>query len=270
VNQLAATNADTLRGILDYLSTRFKGPVFIAESSAGDTMQGFENFKYNRVASETTSNNVSLLDLNAEAKYEVLPVLDENLHLTPVRLAARLLDPEAFVISASILKTHNVVVATLGIKNMCLGAPLHQAPGESKRWNDTREYHGGVRQTHYDIMLTAQRMARNWNLSVIDGYEGMEGNGPASGTPVASRVAIASTDFVAADRVGVEVMGVNPGWPGYLIYCWQAGIGQYDIRQLDIIGENITTVRKPYKLHGDLDRELQWLGPMQEVPPRLG
>ena len=82
--------------------------------------------------------------------------------------------------------------------------------------------------------------------------------------------AIASTDFVAADRVGVEVMGVNPGWPGYLIYCWQSGVGQYDIRQLDIIGENIATVRKPYKLHGDLDRELQWMGRLQEVPPRLG
>ncbi len=270
VNQLAATHADTLRGIMDYLSTRFKGPVIIAESSAGDTMQGFENFKYNRVASEFTANKVSLLDLNAEAKYEVLPVLDENLHLIPVRLAARLLDPEAFVISAGVLKTHNVVVATLGIKNMCLGAPLHQAPGESKRWNDKRKYHGGVRQTHYDIMLTAQRLAKNWNLSVIDGFEGMEGNGPSSGTPVPSRIAIASTDFVAADRVGVEAMGVNAGWPGYLVYCWQAGVGQYDIRQLDIIGENLASVRKSYKLHGDLDRELQWMGPMQEVPPKLG
>ena len=270
VNQLASTHADALRGIMDYLSIRFKGPVFIAESSAGDTMQGFENFKYNRLTSEYNANKVSLLDLNAEAKYEVLPVLDENLHLTPVRLAARLLDPEAFVISAGILKTHNVVVATLGIKNMCLGAPLHQAPGESKRWNDKRKYHGGVRQTHYDIMLTAQRLSKNWNLSVIDGYEGMEGNGPSSGTPVPSRVAIASTDFVAADRVGVEAMGVNAGYPGYLIYSWQAGVGQYDLHQIDIVGENITAVRKQYRLHGDIDRELQWIGPMQEIPPKLG
>lgn len=268
VNQLAATNADTLRGILDYLSTRFKGPVIIAESSAGDTMQGFENFKYNRLTSEY--KRTSLLDLNAEAKYEVLPVLDANLHLTPVRLAARLLDPEAFVISAGILKTHNVVVATLGIKNMTLGAPLHQAPGETKRWNDKRKYHGGVRQTHYDILLTAQRMHKHLNLNVLDGYEGMEGNGPASGTPVPSRIAIASTDFIAADRVGVEAMSVDPGWPGYLIYCWQAGLGNYDLNQIDIIGENIAKVKKPYRMHNDLERELQWLGPMLDVPAKLG
>ena len=36
---------------------------------------------------------------------------------------------------------------------------------------------------------------------MIDGFEGIEGAGPASGTPVASRVALASTDYIAADRV---------------------------------------------------------------------
>lgn len=270
VIQLAATHSDALRGILDYVSTRFKGPVVIAESSAGDTMQGFETFRYTRLPSEYPRQRIQLVDLNAEGKYEILPVLDADLHLTPVRLAARLMDPEAFVISSGVLKTHNVVVATLGIKNMTLGAPLHQGPKETQRFNDKRKYHGGVRQTHYDIMLTAQRMSKQWNLSVIDGHEGMEGNGPSSGTPVPSRVAIASTDFVAADRVGVEVMGINAGWPAYLLYCWQVGIGQYDLRQMDIIGENIAVVQKKYQLHGDIDRELQWMGPMTEVPAKLG
>ncbi len=69
-----------------------------------------------------------------------------------MRLAARLLDPDAFVICCAILKTHNTVVATLSIKNMALGAPLHSARAESNRWNDKRLFHGGVRQTHVDIM----------------------------------------------------------------------------------------------------------------------
>ncbi len=37
VNQLAATHADALHGILDYLAPRFKGPIMIAEASAGET-----------------------------------------------------------------------------------------------------------------------------------------------------------------------------------------------------------------------------------------
>jgi uncharacterized protein (DUF362 family) len=108
------------------------------------------------------------------------------------------------------------------------------------------------------------------NLDVIDGYEGMEGNGPASGTPVPSRVAIASTDFVAADRIGVDAMGIDPGYPGYLTYCWQAGLGQYDPDKIDVIGETVASVKKTYRMHNDLERQLQWRGTMEELPPKLG
>ena len=267
--QLAATHADSLRGILDYLETRWKGPVFIAESSAGDTFAGYENFKYAPVTSEYKRMQVSLVDLNEEALYDTIHIINGDLHPQPVRLAKRLLDPDAFVISAGVMKTHNVVVATMSIKNMALGAPLHNKKGE-QRWNDKRVYHGGVRQTHYGIVRTAERMKPNWGVAVIDGYEGMEGNGPASGTPVASRVAIASADFVAADRIGVECMGINPEWPAYLIWSGQMGVGNYDLAKIDIRGEAVAKVRKEYRMHGDLERELQWMGPLTELPPKLG
>lgn len=270
VNQLAATHADTLRGVFDYLAPRFQGPVVIAESSAGDTMEGYHNFKYPEVAAEFRSHKVSLVDLNDEAKYEVIPLLTPDLHVQPVRLAARLLDPDAFIISAGILKTHNTVVATLSVKNMTLGAPLRNRPKETPRWNDKRKYHGGVRQTHYNMMLTAQKMAPYWSVALLDGYEGMEGNGPASGTPVPHRIAIASTDFIAADRVGVEVMGIDAGWIGYLQYCWQVGLGQYDLDKIELRGEPIAAVRRTYRLHKDIERELQWLGPLTDLPPKLG
>jgi len=269
-NQLAATHADAIRGILDYLEPRTKMPVFIVESSAGDTMTGFENFGYTKLAAENRGRGLTLTDLNAEAQYRVIPLIDFDLHLQPVRLAARLLDPDAFIISAGILKTHNTVVATLSVKNMVLGAPLHQAPKETPRWNDKRKYHTGIRQTHYNMLLTAQKLQPHWGVAVLDGYEGMEGNGPASGTPVASRIAIASTDFIAADRVGVECMGINPAWPGYLNYCGQLGLGNYNLDQIYLIGEKITAVQKKYRMHQDIERELEWMGEMKDLPPKLG
>ena len=270
VNPLAATHADALAGVMDYLAPRFKGPVYIAEASAGLTPEGFDNFHYQRVADEFRTRNVKLLDLKQEARYVLCPILDADLHPTQVRLAARLLDPDAYVICAAMLKAHNVVVATLSVKNMALGAPLHSAPKETPRWNDKRKYHGGVRQTHVDIMMTAQKMAPYWGATVIDGYEGMEGNGPASGTPVASRLAIASTDYIAADRVGIECMGVNPEWIGYLRFCAEAGLGQYDLSKIDVRGAKIAGLRKEYRLHRDIERELKWMGPMEEVPEKLG
>jgi len=268
--QLAATHADVFRGILDYLEPRFKGPVYIAESSAGNTWEGFENFKYTTVAAEHKSQKVSLIDLNDEGKFITLPLIDFDLHVVPVRLAARLFDPDAFVICAAILKTHNMAVASLSIKNMVLGAPLHQGPKDTKRWNDKRRYHVGVRQGIYNIFLTAQKMQPFWGVALIDGYEGMEGNGPTSGTPVPSRIVISSTDFIAADRVGAECMGIDPNWIGWLKYCGEVGIGQWDLSKIDVTGAKIDEVKKKYRLHSDVERQLKWMGPMEELPPNLG
>jgi len=268
--QLAATHPDALRGILDYLAPRFKGPIYFAESSAGNTMEGFENFKYTQVAAEHKSQKVGLIDLNEEAKYVLLPLIDFDMHVVPVRLAARLLDPDAFILSAAMLKTHNMAIATLSMKNMILGAPLHQAPKETKRWNDKRRYHVGIRQSLYNFFLTAQKMQPYWGAAVIDGFEGMEGNGPSMGTPVASRIAIASTDFIAADRVGAETMGIDPNWLGWLKYCGEVGIGQWDLSKIDVLGPQIAAVQKKYRLHSDVDRMLKWMGPMEEMPPNLG
>ena len=249
--------------------TALQRPRIVAESSAGDTLHGFEEFGYNRLATERRSQKVQLIDLNREAKYKAIPLIDYDLHAVSTRLAARLFDPDAYVICAAMFKTHNVMVATLSIKNMAIGAPLHSVPGE-KPWNDKRKTHNGLRQTHYNIFLTQQIMKPFLGAAVIDGYEGMEGNGPSSGTPVPSRLAIASTDYVAADRVGVETMGINPDWMGYLRYCAEFGVGQYDLAKIDIRGEKIEAVRRKYLLHRDIERELQWMGPMLELPTRLG
>jgi uncharacterized protein (DUF362 family) len=269
-NQLASSHADALRGILDYLAPRFKGPVVIAESAAGDTTTGFENFKYPAVASGYKSQNVSLVDLNAEGKYALVPLLDFDLHVVQARLAARLLDPEAFVLGAAVLKTHDMAIVTLSVKNMVVGAALHQAPRQTPRWNDKRKYHAGIRQSYYNMFVTAQKLAANWGATIIDGFEGMEGNGPTSGTPVPSRVAIASTDYVAADRVGAEVMGVDANWLGWLKYCGEVGVGQWDLARIDVRGARIAAVQRKYRMHSDVDRMLQWMGPMQDLPPKLG
>ena len=57
VNQLAASHADAMRGILDYLSERFKGPVVIAESSAGNTQQGYRKLQVHRACPRSTGSS---------------------------------------------------------------------------------------------------------------------------------------------------------------------------------------------------------------------
>ncbi len=267
---LSATSPDELHGILDYLAPRFKGPIMIAESSAGDTQQYYETLEYAKVVQEHKDQKVTLVDLNREAKIKVVPVIDYHIHVVPIRLAAQLFDPDAYVISAAVMKTHNIAVATLAVKNMVLGAPLHWKPGDSVRWDDKRKMHAGIRQSNYLMYLVAEKMKPYWGAAVIDGYEGMEGNGPGAGTGVPHRIAIASTDYIAADRVGVECMGIDASYLGYETYLGAAGVGQWDLAKINLKGVPIASVRRKYLLHNDIERELQWQGPMIELPPNLG
>ncbi|MBI4876115.1 MAG: DUF362 domain-containing protein [Acidobacteria bacterium] len=260
-NQLGSTHADALRGILDYLAPRFKGPIVIADSSKDVTWDAYENFHYHRVVSEYRAQKVSLVDFNDEERFVAQEIVDRDLHLTQVRLAGRMFDPDAFILGSAILKAHDNVVATLSVKNLVMSAPLHNSRKETRKWHDKARYHAGYRQIQMNLAITARRMRPFWGATVIDGFEGMEGEGPLRGTPVPSRVAIASVDLVAADRVGVEAMGVNPEWPGYLQYCCNAGLGQYDLAKIDLRGGvSIESIRKKYKLHPRIDRQLEWMG----------
>jgi uncharacterized protein (DUF362 family) len=268
-NQLGSTHADALRGIFDYLEPRWKGPVVIAESSRDDTWDAYENFGHKKVIAEYRRFQPKLVDLNEEERYEPFELIDANLQQMQVRLAARLFDPDAFIIGSAILKAHDAVVATLAVKNMVMAAPLHSTRKHSEKFHDKTRYHCGFRQMHFNLLLTAKKMRPFWGVTVIDGFEGMEGNGPLAGTPVPSRVAIASADFVAADRVGVEVMGVNPDWVGYLGYCGQAGLGNFDLARIDLRGgARIEDVRRVYKMHSRIERQLEWMGPL--APAKRG
>jgi hypothetical protein len=39
---------------------------------------------------------------------------------------------------------------------------------------------------------------------------------------------------------------------------------------IELRGDKLEDVRRTYRLHADLDRMLQWRGPLTELPPKLG
>ena len=100
-NQLAATHADAIRGILDYLAPQFKSPVVIAESGGGDAQSGYDNFKYTALAKEFPSLKVSLVDFNEEALFVPVGIITYDVHPQMIRVAKRLFDPDVFIIDAA-------------------------------------------------------------------------------------------------------------------------------------------------------------------------
>jgi uncharacterized protein (DUF362 family) len=258
---LCATNADCLRGILEFLKPLVKDEVIIAESAGtGPTPEGYSNYKYYDLKKDY---RVRFVDIDDEP-FVMENVTNERFHARPVRVSRLLADPDSYVISAAILKTHNAAVTTLGCKNIVFGSILKN---KGFRWTANPDYnntdkpraHGGpeAQGIHYNLFTMARRL--HPSLSVLDGYQGMERNGPVDGTPVDHKVAVASTDWLAADRVGVELIGFEFRQVGYLTFCAQAGMGQADLGKMEILGERVADHMKKYRPADNIAQQLKWM-----------
>jgi uncharacterized protein (DUF362 family) len=261
---LCATHVDAVRGVLDFLKPIYSGKIIIGESSAtGSPVPGFENYGYLALEKEY---NVTLVDLNTRPT-EPIWVIDRNIHVVPCQMIADFMDPKNYFISVTRLKTHDTVVATMGLKNMLMAAPVLQGRDTA---NMKRVMHsGGPRWLHYNLFLAAQRMRPQ--LTVIDGLECMQGSGPVHGSPVDHGVALAGPDVCAVDAIGAQLMGIPLENIGYLSYCGQAGLGVTDYARIDIIGDKAPKdYVKKYELHEDAERLLEWKNDLQTQSPRRG
>jgi uncharacterized protein (DUF362 family) len=259
--QLAASHAGSIEGILEFLKSIGKTNVVIAESAAaGPTLEGFANFGYDRVAGKY---GAKLMDLDQQDVEMIYAFDEKDFRPHGIRMSKILLDPNNFVISAAKFKTHDRVVATLSLKNIIVGAPIKDpgfrwGGGKAGARNDKPLTHGnGFRGINYNLFALAPRL--HPHLAVIDGYEGMEGNGPVGGTPVDHKVAVVSLDWLAADRVAVELMGIDYTKIGYLNFCAQAGLGQGDLSKIEVVGAKITDHIKKYKLSDNFDQQMIWM-----------
>ena len=264
---LCATNAENLEGILEFLKSIGKTNVIIAESPAGGSvMDGFANYGYNRLAKKY---NVKLVNLDAE-KVEIVQCIDEkDFQPHAVRVAKIMMDPaNNFVISAAKLKTHDLVGITLSLKNVVIGAGIkdtgaglaNAGPGGGR--SDKRLMHGGGSHgINYNIFTLSSVL--HPHLAVIDGYEGMEGTGPVHGTAISQKVCLASLDWLAADRVGAELMGVDVNKIGYMSFCIKSGTrGQGDLSKIQIVGPPVKNFAKTYQLPNTWQQITSWQRPM--------
>jgi uncharacterized protein (DUF362 family) len=266
-NQLAATHADALAGILEFLKSIGKlDNAVIAESALGSTMEAFQNFGYTTLAEKY---KVKTMDLDKEKFQTIMAFNQSDAKPHPVRVSSILANQEDnYIISACMLKTHNFAVATMSIKNIILGSALkisnsngggggRGGRGFGGGGSDKPILHGGGSHG-ININLAMLAPMLHPSLSLIDGFEGMEGNGPISGTRVDHRVCVASTDYLAADTVGATLMGIEPANVGYLTYLATAKVGESDLSKMEILGEPVAKLAKKYQLGSSIDTQLQW------------
>jgi uncharacterized protein (DUF362 family) len=241
-NPLSDTHVDTVRAILDFLKPHYKKSIIIGEAGHQPTFDGFKACGYLELEK---SYDARLVDLNRD-RFEYRYVFGAEHQPLPVRISSTCLDPNVYTISAARMKTHDYVLVTLSLKNLLLGCPI-----KDEKSNDKALFHTGPKAVndicHFNMFHIAQDVFPD--LAVIDGFEAMEGDGPAWGTPFPARVALASLDAVAADAVATKVMGFDPGRVLYLAAMSRAGMGQGDLEKIELIGTPLDQCLYKFKPH---------------------
>jgi uncharacterized protein (DUF362 family)/Pyruvate/2-oxoacid:ferredoxin oxidoreductase delta subunit len=132
------------------------------------------------------------------------------------------------VISLPKFKTHGLTVLTGAIKNSygilpgAQKAMLHKAAGSPERF--------------HEVIVDVFRL-RVPDLFIVDAVVGMEGNGPASPDLRNIGLILASDNAVATDAVIATMMGCDPGRLRFLQKAKEAGLGDYHLDSIEVIGE---------------------------------
>jgi uncharacterized protein (DUF362 family) len=244
-NPLAVTHPDAVRAVLEFLRPRHNKTILIAESGVLNTREGYKNNGYLSLEREY---GVKLVDLN-EGPSEYWYVFGKEQNPQPVRLVSPFLDPNAYIISLAPMKTHDCVLVTLSLKNVLMAAPLNDY-----RKSDKGFLHGPAPAVndilHFNLFHLAHRVYPD--LAVVDGFEAMEGNGPAWGTPFAARVALAGTDPLAVDVTATRVMGFDPKSVLYLSAMADAGLGQGSPDRIRMTGTPLEQCRYKFRANSRL------------------
>jgi uncharacterized protein (DUF362 family)/Pyruvate/2-oxoacid:ferredoxin oxidoreductase delta subunit len=154
--------------------------------------------------------------------------VDFNAEFMPtVSLSKIVLDAD-IIISLPKFKTHGLTVITGAIKNSygflpgAQKAKLHKAAGSPERF--------------HEVIVNVFRL-RVPDLFIVDAVVGMEGNGPASPDLRSIGLILASSNAVAMDSVMAMMMGCDPGRLHFLRKAKEAGLGDYDLSTIEVIGE---------------------------------
>jgi uncharacterized protein (DUF362 family) len=110
------------------------------------------------------------------------------------------------VVSLPKLKTHHWVGMTASLKNL-----YGTLPGIMYGWPKNVLHHAGIPETVVDINASLTK-----TISIVDGIECMEGDGPIMGTPKQLGLIAVGTNLTAVDATCARVMGFEPAEISYL------------------------------------------------------
>ena len=145
-----------------------------------------------------------------------------------------ILEADVFV-NLPVMKIHSLTLVTLAIKN------LHGIISDYDKL-----YRHCYRELALARKLTDILRIRRIDLNVMDALVAQEADHAADGRPVEMGLILASRDAVALDAVAGAVMGLGPEEVDTTRLAGEAGLGEADLAKIEVVGEPIEAVRRPF------------------------
>jgi len=145
-----------------------------------------------------------------------------------------ILEAEVFI-NLPVMKIHSLTLVTLAIKN------LHGIISDYDKL-----YRHCYRELALARKLTDILRIRRIDLNVMDALVAQEADHAADGRPVEMGLILASRDAVALDAVAGAVMGLGPEEVDTTRLAGEAGLGEADLAKIEVVGEPIEAVRRPF------------------------
>jgi len=248
-SEAGTTNKETLAAILEFLRSFYKGKIILGEGAGvGDTFEAFRRLGYLDLQKPY---DLELVDLN-KTESTLISVYGPDLKKNfPQHISNIVLDAD-YIISVALLKTHDSVVATFGLKNLIVGSFQ-----EKCQFGMDKTFHQGYPAMNRTLAELAGKI--NPDLTILDGMQAMGGNGPSHGDLVRMNIAIASTDWLAADILAMNLMGFKLEEIGYLFLSAKKVLGESDPEKMNIVGEkNWKKFIKKIKPHPNYPEHIKW------------
>ena len=227
----AATTHPTVVAAVARLVIEAGAHPLIADSPGGPYTPATLRSAYRRTGMEAAAEASG-----AELNYDTAATQVSNAEgivLHRLDLINPLLEVDA-VINLPKLKTHNLTVLTMGVKNL-----FGVVPGALKIG-----YHSKLveRERFCEGLLDILQFVRP-TLTVLDAIIGMEGEGPTGGDPRQIGAIVTSTDVLAVDILGATLVGMEPDIVTTTRLAAARGLTTGKVDDLEILGDSLDNLR---------------------------
>lgn len=242
------THPGFVQGILEYAGAHgaTRGRTFILEdprNTDDNTPRHWRGTGYPEVAARTGAKLRTPKTYTCVKKPVPNPQAHAQLNISRLAVA-----PDTLLINVPKLKTHNLGITTLCLKNLMGTVNVFDRHFCGQAWQELKDERGDTpardaglsRDLHAKWQHgLARRLADlgqvvQPQINIVEGIVGRDGTGFQNGTNHALGLAIAGVNMVAVDSITSYLMGYDPQALIYLQVAASVGLGTNDVRELSV------------------------------------